>query len=94
MNKTINEKIITYSKELRLPVFRRDFKELAQEAAIERINYEDFLLQLMEREFELRLENRKKSQIRQACFPSKKYLTDLEIEYLPSDAQEKLPLLE
>lgn len=90
----INERIIEYSKELRLPVFRREFKGLAKEAAAERLNYEDFLLQLMEREYEGRLENRKKSNIRKANFPSKMYLNDLNREQLPSDALEKLPLLE
>lgn len=90
----INERIIEYSKELRLPVFRREFKALAKEAAAERLNYEDFLLQLMEREYEGRLENRKKSNIRKANFPSKMYLNDLNREQLPSDALEKLPLLE
>lgn len=49
----INEEIIKYSKELRLPVFRRDFKELAIEAASLRLDYENYLLTLMEREFEL-----------------------------------------
>ena len=91
---TINEDIIKYSKELRLPVFRRDFKTLAAEAASQRLDYEEFLLNLMEREFELRLENRKKTQIRQAGFPAKMYLTNLEREQLPVGAQEKLPLLE
>lgn len=94
MNNTINELIIKYSKELRLPAFRRDFKELSKEAAKQRMDYEAFLLQLMECEFELRAENRKKSQIRQACFPSKMYLNDLQREQLPKDAFEKLPLLE
>jgi hypothetical protein len=47
MNKTTNERIVGYSKELRLPVFRRDFIALAKEGAIERMDYEDFLLQLM-----------------------------------------------
>jgi DNA replication protein DnaC len=94
MDKTINERIIEYSKELKLPVFRRDFIALAKEAATERTGYESFLLQLLEREYELRIENRKKSQIRQANFPSRMYLNELNIEHLPIDAQDKLPLLE
>lgn len=91
---TINNEIIRYSKELRLPVFRRDFKELASEAASQRLDYEEFLLKLMEREYELRLENRKKNQIRQADFPAKMYLNNIERNHLPTDAQEKLPVLE
>ena len=71
MHNQTDQDIIRYSKELRMPVFRRDFKQLAQEAATERINYEEFLLRLMQREFEVRAENRKKVQIRQAGFPSK-----------------------
>lgn len=90
----INEEIIRYSKELRLPVFRRDFKELAVEAASQQLDYEGYLLNLMEREFELRVENRKKEQIRQAGFPAKMYLTHLERSQLPVGAQEKLPMLE
>jgi len=94
MDKTVNENIIRYSKELRLPVFRQEFKQMAEEAAKERMEYEEFLLKLMEREFELRMENRKKAHIRQAGFPSKLYLNSLDREQLPDDAKEKLPMLE
>jgi DNA replication protein DnaC len=91
---TINRQITAYSKELRLPVFRRDYKELATEAARQGLDYEAYLVMLMEREYELRLENRKKAQIRNARFPSKMYLSDLERDQLPPGAREKLPLLE
>lgn len=91
---TVNQQIITYSKELRLPAFRRDYKELAMEAARERLDYEDYLVKLMEREYDLRLENRKKAQIRNAQFPSRMYLSDIDRSQLPAAAQEKLPILE
>lgn len=83
---TIEENIQKYSKELRLPVFRRDFKELASEAAMNRLDYEAYLLQLLEREYDNRLENRKKAQIRQAGFPAKMYLTSLDRSGLPAGA--------
>jgi DNA replication protein DnaC len=89
-----DKQIVEYSKELRLPTFRRDFKEIAIEAAKLNQDYETFLLNLMEREYLTRLENRKKSQIRQAGFPSKMYLNDLQRELLPKDAIEKLSQLE
>ena len=91
---TVNQQIITYSKELRLPAFRRDYKELAMEAARERLDYEDYLVKLMEREYDLRLENRKKAQIRNTQFPSRMYLSDLDHSQLPPAAREKLPILE
>lgn len=77
-----------------MPAFRRDYKELAMEAARERLDYEDYLVKLMEREYELRLENRKKAQIRNAQFPSRMYLSDLDRSQLPPAAREKLPILE
>lgn len=93
-HRDINEQIIKYSKELRLPTFRSQFKQQAIEAAKQQLDYETFLLQLMEKEYETRVENRKKSQIRQARFPSKMYLYDLKRDLLPIDAGKKLPLLE
>jgi DNA replication protein DnaC len=90
----IDNRIIAYSKELKLPVFRRDYKEIAQEAAKDHQDYETFLMYLMEKQWEARLENRKKSQIRQAGFPSKMYLVDLQRDLLPIDAKAKLPELE
>jgi DNA replication protein DnaC len=91
---TINQDIVKYSKELRLPVFRRDFKELARESAVQKLDYEEFLLKLMEREYDHRLENRKKAQIRNARFPARMYLTSLDRAELPAGGQEKLPVLE
>ena len=90
----IKSEITRYSKELRLPVFRNDFEQVAQDAAKEGADYETFLLRLMEREYDTRLENRKKAQIRQAGFPAKLYLHDLKRDLLPVDAAEKLGLLE
>jgi len=90
----IKSEINRYSKELRLPVFRNEFEQVAQEAAKESADYETFLLRLMEREYDTRLENRKKSQIRQAGFPAKLYLHDLKRDLLPVDAAEKLTMLE
>ena len=86
----INNQITKYNKTLRLHVLRLDCKELALEAAKDRIDYGEYLLKLMEREWEAKSENRKKSQIRNARFPSKMYLSDLEREQLPQGAGEKL----
>jgi len=94
MDAQIKEQITKYSKELRLPMFRREVEQIAIAAAKERADYEIFLLRLMEKEYETRIENRKKSQIRQAGFPSRMYLHDLDHAHLPVDAVQKLPLLE
>ena len=90
----IKEQIIRYSKELRLPAFRNELEQIAQDAAKENVDYETFLLRLMESEYTTRLERRKKSQIRQAGFPERLYLHDLKRDFLPVNGREKLPLLE
>ena len=93
-NQQIKEKIIHFSKELRLPTFRRDYKIKAEQSATDNQSYEAYLLQLMETEFQTRLENRKKQRIRSASFPYKKYLEDLNRAELPKDATKKLGQLE
>ena len=90
----IKVEIIRYSKELRLPVFRSEFEQVAQDSAKDGADYETFLLRLMEREYDTRLENRKKAQIRLAGFPAKLYLHDLKRDLLPVDAAKKLTMLE
>lgn len=67
---------------------------MAQESAKAHHNYETYLKDLMEKQWEERLENRKKAQVRQAGFPSKLYLSDLQRDLLPADAKDRLPELE
>lgn len=88
------EKIVAYTKELRLPAIRNNYTTLARQAIKEKTGYEDYLLTLLEDEFENRVKNRKTARIRQAGFPYKKYLQDLQREELPKNAQEKLGVLE
>jgi DNA replication protein DnaC len=94
MEKNLSQDIIVYSKELRLPTFRKNFETAAIEATRGNLTFEQYLHGLMQQEYEARAENRKKSQIRKAGFPQLKYLQDLSREDLPLEAQERLPLLE
>lgn len=90
----IKEKITHYSKELRLPTFRKEYKTRAEQSAKRNDSYEAYLLGLMDTEYHNRLENRKKQRIRSANFPYKKYLQDLNRTELPEDALKKLGQLE
>jgi len=93
MTRLLTEEIIEYTHELKLPAIRSHFKELAVEACQQELTYEEFLSNLLQKEYELRLINREKSRIRLANFPYKKHLEDLKIEDLPRDASKKLKLL-
>ena len=66
----------------------------ARHAIKGKTSYEEYLLTLLEDEFETRVKNRKLSRIRQAAFPYKKYLQDLHREELPENAQAKIDILE
>ena len=88
------EKIAAYTKELRLPSIRNNYTIHARQALKDKSVYEDYLLALLEDEFESRIKNRKKARIRQADFPYKKYLQDLQREELPENAQTKIDVLE
>ncbi|MGP8328773.1 MAG: IS21-like element helper ATPase IstB [Methanosarcinaceae archaeon] len=93
ITQTLTEKIIDYTHELKLPGVRKYFKEEALDAAHHESTYEQFLGNLLQREYELRLINREKRRVRIANFPYKKYLEDLKIEDLPKDAAKKIKLL-
>lgn len=91
MNETnTHQQIDYYSRQLRLPAFRNDYQQLAQQAAEQNQNFESYLLSLMITEFDQRNIRRKKQRIRRAGFPFIKQLSELIKEELPTDAQDKL----
>jgi DNA replication protein DnaC len=92
IEQTVQEQIVALSKELKMPGIRKVFREESELAATSEISYEQYLLNILEKEYELRLENRRKARIRSAQFPYRKYLEDLKIEDLPEDGQKKLKL--
>jgi DNA replication protein DnaC len=89
----INDKIMHYSRQLRLPGFRKYYQSIQEEMPAEGKDYSDYLARLLELEYQERKERRKKLQIKLAGFPQLKYLQELVLEDLPKDAQEKLPTL-
>lgn len=88
-----SEKIIELTKELKLPRIRSLFKEESIRAINNELDYNSYLLNLLEQEYELRIVNRKQRRIRSANFPYKKYLEDLKTEDLPPDSRKKLKIL-
>lgn len=91
-NKT-SERIKELTREIGLPGIRSNFTALADSSHANNSRYQEYLLQLLEMEYTSRLKNRKASRIRQADFPYKRYLEDLNRKELPEDATLKLPEL-
>ncbi len=94
MEQNLHQQVDFYSRQLRLPAFRKSYVELAKQAAKDSLNYENYLLDLMLLEYDQRSQRRKKQRIRRAGFTHQKFLLDLLKEDLPQDAVQKLPMLE
>ena len=92
INNEINERIKILAKELKLPYTIRNLAEEINEANLENKSYDSFLCEILEREYELRKENGRKSRIRLAKFPYKRYIEDLILEDLPEDARNKVKI--
>jgi len=90
---TTDEKIVEYTKKLRLPEIRKCYQQLAEDAEKDNLLYQEYMMNLLERENDHRIENRKVNLIRMADFPNKKYLEDLNIDFLPEDGKRKLKML-
>ncbi|MFZ7130771.1 MAG: IS21-like element helper ATPase IstB [Eubacteriales bacterium] len=61
-----------------------------KEANTNNLTFDEFLYELLEKEYDLRKENGIKNRIRNAKFPYKKYIEDLVIKDLPEDARNKI----
>lgn len=84
--KKIFEEIFEYSKELKLPGIRQNFRDEIEKAFKEEMSYALFLLNMLKIEHEKRIEKRKISRIRNAGFPCRKHLEDLNMSVMPPDA--------
>lgn len=94
MKNNLAEQIGFYTKQLRLPGFRKNYLEQAQKSAQDNELFEQYLLRLMVLEHEQRSQRRKQQRLKRARFPYQRLLQDLLIEELPSDAQNKISSLE
>lgn len=91
---TTDSKIQALTKDIGLPGIRKNYKPLLEEFENKNNEYSLFLTKLLEIEHHTREKSRKASRIRQANFPHKKYLEDLNRSELPTEAQTNLSELE
>ena len=91
---TEKEQIVFCAKELRLPVMESETEEFISVATTENWSYRTFICRLLEREKEVRIENRRRQRVRMAGFPELKYVNQIVRDDLPKDAQLALPELE
>ena len=80
----MKEKLTAYLRQLHLPTFRECFEELARQAVQETASYEQYLLELAERECQARWSKRTERLLRQSRLPLEKDLANFEMGRLPA----------
>jgi len=83
-SKDVKGTLIGHLRELHLPTFRECFEEAAGRAQQETLSYEQYLLELAQRECEVRRANRIERLLRQSKLPLEKSLDHFEIKRLPA----------
>lgn len=88
MNEIITE-IKKYVSELKIPGVNQGLKMKIEEAYSLDKSYEEFLRDILIEAYDMRKENGRKNRIKNARFPYKKYLNELQVDYLPEDGRKK-----
>lgn len=88
-NKQRIKDIMEFADKLKLPHMKKSLKNILNEATLTDVTYEEFLYNILQKECDLKEDNLKQSRIKRASFPYKKYLEDIEVKELPTDAQKK-----
>ena len=89
----LHPQIVALLKELRMPTIRQCYPQQAQEARAETLSYEQFLLELLRREAEVRRANRIQRNLLQSKLPLEKNMASFDLKRLPLNVQQKVKLL-
>jgi DNA replication protein DnaC len=93
MKKIIHNRLNRYLKELRLPVFQKSYSDQADLARQESLSFEEYLLDLVERELEARRENRIARHLKASGIPLEKSLAAFDRKRLPQKVNAQLSAL-
>ena len=88
-NEEIIDEVRGYIKELKIPGVLNGLNEKIASAYRDDLSYEVLLKDIFIDACDQRKENGRKSRIRTANFPYKKYLDDVKTDYLPEDAKKR-----
>jgi DNA replication protein DnaC len=89
----ISKELIEYLRELHLPAIRNCFQEKARQAERESLGYEQFLLEIFERECQERREHRIARLLQVSKLPLEKTLDNFELSRLPVKAARQVKAL-
>ena len=86
----VKQTLANQLRELRLPSFRDHYEPLARQAEQETLSYEQYLLELANRECETRRANRIETLLRQSRLPLEKTLESFALKRLPAKASRQV----
>ena len=93
MKRNNHKHLSLYLKELRLPTFQKSYSDQADLARQESLSFEEYLLDLVERELEARRENRIARYLRTSGIPLEKSLATFDRERLPQKVNAQMSAL-
>lgn len=93
METNVKVKLINYLKELHLPTIRECYENHAHQAEAESLSYERYLLEVMEREVEIRRHNKIERLLKESRLPREKNLSSLDLKRMPQRVQTQVRTL-
>ena len=87
--KNVCRSIEEYARLLKLPSLRSSASTVLEDAILKDPGYDQFLLRILQQEYDRQQENGRKNRIRAAGFPCERYLEDLVQDALPPEARQK-----
>lgn len=89
----VKQTLTNQLRELRLPTFRDHYELLARQAEQDTLSYEQYLLELANRECETRRVNRTETLLRQSRLPLEKTLESFDLKRLPAKVSRQVKSL-
>jgi DNA replication protein DnaC len=83
MNKHLHQQLTDLLKELHLPTFREYYAECGRRAVQEELSYEQYLLELVQRECEARRVNKIARLVKASGLPMEKTLENFDLKRMP-----------
>lgn len=90
---TLSSRLESCLRELRLPAFRDAYQEEARRAEAESLSYEQYLLELVQRECEDRRQHRVERNLRASRLPTDKTLSGFDLKRLPTKVRQQVQSL-
>jgi len=89
----LHKQLVHLLKELRLPMFREYFAELSKKAVQQELTYEQYLLELAQREYEVRRLHKIERLIKSSKLPLEKTFDNFEFKRMPLKIRQQVKIL-